>query len=153
MTIESIIGLASGIITIGGFVVLIYNCIKKLNLKHLMSKLVDQNKPTKRHRRYLKTMNFLLKGHPIKKEYIDSFTLKNRRAEAVFKEICEQNAIEPLPETCMKFLGYDMKEFRKEYQSRKGQNKVVSQEEKPSIPKPEPAPSSNQGQTVYFSEI
>lgn len=153
MAIESIIGIASGIITIGGFVVLIYNCVKKLDLKHLMSKLVDQNKPTKKHRRYLKTMNFLLKGHPIKKEYIDSFTLKNRRAEAVFKEICEQNGIEPLPETCIKILGYDMKEFRKEYQSRKGQNKVVSQEEKPSNPAPEPAPSSDQGQTVYLSEI
>lgn len=153
MIIESIIGIASGIITIGGFVVLIYNCIKSLNLRHLMSKLVDQNKATKKHRRYLKAMNFLLKGHPIKKEYIDSFTLKNRGAEAVFKEICEQNDIEPLPETCIRFLGYDMKEFRKEYQSREGQSTVVSQEEKPSNPAPESAPSSNQGQTVYLSEI
>ena len=149
MTIESIIGIASGLISIGGFIGYLYNRYRKQSLKELMGKLTDRKLTMKEHQRILKTMNRRLPGHPIKPEFIRSFVLNNRGPEAVFKEICEQNKIDPEYSTCIKFMGYDMKEFREEYRRNHPQEDSDKTEYNPSSPSPSPKPK----QTVYMSEL
>lgn len=119
MTIESIIGITSGIIGIGGFLLTAWKTYEKLSLANSLERLTNKNFSTKRHRRILKWINFLLIGHPISKKYIQDFVLSDRGKEAVFMDICEKNNIEPTKEICVKFLKADMPKFRKEYQSKK----------------------------------
>lgn len=119
MTLESLIGITSGLIGIGGFLFGVWTAYKKLSLASSLEKLTDKNFSTKRHHRILKWMNFLLLGHPISKKYIQDFVLSNRGKEAVFMDICEKNNIEPTKEICVKFLKADMPKFRKEYQSKR----------------------------------
>ena len=119
MTIESIIGITSGIIGIGGFLLTAWKTYEKLSLANSLERLTNKNFSTKRHRLILKWINFLLIGHPISKKYIQDFVLSDRGKEAVFMDICEKNNIEPTKEICVKFLKADMPKFRKEYQSKK----------------------------------
>lgn len=149
MSVESIIGIVSGLISISGFLALLYNRFKKQSLKDLMKKLVDQNLSTREHQKILRRMDRIIENNHIKKEFIDGFALKNRGPEAVFKDICEQNDIEPIPKICLQFMGYDMKEFRKEYQSRRGQKDNESSDSKPSTP----VPVIKKEQTVYMSQL
>lgn len=149
MTVESIIGIASGLISIGGFIGYLYNRYRKQSLKELMGKLTDRKLTTKEHQRILKTMNRKLPGHPIKSEYIRSFVLNNRGPETVFKDICEKNRIVPDNDICNKFMGYDMNDFRVEYLSKyplEGSVEVETQNPKQSL-----SPKSKQ--TVYMSEL
>ena len=119
MTIESIIGITSGLIGIGGFLLAVYKTYEKLSVAKSFERLTNKNFSTKRHRRILKWINFLLIGHPISKKYIQDFVLSDRGKETVFMDICEKNNIEPTKEICVKFLKADMPKFRKEYQSKK----------------------------------
>lgn len=119
MTTESIIGITSGLIAIGTFVFSVWAGFKKLSLANVMNRLVDKNLSTKWHQRILKWMNFLLPGHPINKKYIQDFVLNDRGKEAVFKDMCLKNNIEPTKEICMKFLKADMPKFRAEFQSKR----------------------------------
>lgn len=119
MTIESIIGITSGIIGIGGFLLTAWKTYEKLSLANSLERLTNKNFSTKRHRRILKWINFLLIEHPISKKYIQDFVLSDRGKEAVFMDICEKNNIEPTKEICIKFLKADMPKFRKEYQSKR----------------------------------
>lgn len=154
MTIESLIGIISGVVTIGLAVPVIYGHVKKQLLTELMNQLVDKNMTTEQHRKTLKKMNRRLVEYSIKKDYIQKFVLNDRKKEDVFKDICVQNNIEPTETICTKFMGYDMKIFRKEYNSKRGQinmpDKTVSTKEKqasviPSLDK--------KGQTVFMSEM
>lgn len=119
MTIESIIGITSGLIGIGGFLLAVYKTYEKLSVAKSFERLTNKNFSTKRHRRILKWINFLLIEHPISKKYIQDFVLSDRGKEAVFMDICEKNNIEPTKEICIKFLKADMPKFRKEYQSKR----------------------------------
>ena len=139
MTLESIIGITSGLIGIGGFLLAAYKTYEKLSLAKSLERLTDKNFSTKRHRRILKWINFLLIGHPISKKYIQDFVLGDRGKEAVFIDICEKNNIEPTKEICVKFLKADMPKFRKEYQSKRKTATPVS---------------TNKGeQVVFMSEL
>ena len=139
MTIESFIGITSGLIGIGGFLLAAYKTYEKLSLAKSLERLTDKNFSTKRHRRILKWINFLLIGHPISKKYIQDFVLGDRGKEAVFIDICEKNNIEPTKEICIKFLKADMPKFRKEYQSKRKKATPLS---------------NNKGeQIVYMSEL
>lgn len=128
MTTESIIGITSGVIAIGTFVFSVWAGFKKLSLADTMNRLVDKNLSTKRHQRILKWMNILLPNHPISPKYIQDFVLNDRGKEAVFKDMCLKNNIEPTKEICMKFLKADMPKFRKEYQSKKQKSSPLSNE-------------------------
>lgn len=139
MTIESIIGITSGLIGIGGFLLAVYKTYEKLSVAKSFERLTNKNFSTKRHRRILKWINFLLIGHPISKKYIQDFVLSDRGKEAVFMDICEKNNIEPTKEICVKFLKADMPKFRKEYQSKK---KAVT-----------PLSNNKGEQIVYMSEL
>ena len=149
MTVESIIGITSGLIAIGGFVFGLYKLFRRKSLAELMNQLVDKKLSTKKHRRILKRMNFYLIGNRIKKEYIQNFVLNSRGKEAVFKEICFENDIEPDAEICVKFMNSDMKKIREEYLSRKKKDVVKT----PEIQVAAPAPSLKAEQTVYMSSL
>ena len=138
MTTESLIGITSGLIGIGTFLFAVWTGYKKLSLADTMNRLVDKNLSTKRHQRILKWMNILLPSHPISPKYIQDFVLNDRRKEAVFKDICLKNNIEPTKEICMKFLKADMPKFRKEYQSKKQKSSPLSNEK---------------GESVFMSEL
>lgn len=147
MSLESIIGITSGLIAIGSFVALMWNRFKKLSLAELLEKLVDTNLTTKEHQGILKKMNRLLPGSKITQGYIDGFVLNNRKKEAVFKDICLKNDIFPTTEICRKFLNADMKKFREEYESKK----YIGKE--PSGMNIYPSSTNNEGQTVYMSGL
>lgn len=149
MTVESIIGITGGLISIGGLVLALYNRYKKLSLSDLMVKLTDSSLTTKEHQRILKKINRRLVGAHIKEGYIEGFALKNRGKEAVFKEICIENNIEPTSEICKKFLKADMPKFREEFSIKQQKDIAVSPEEALS----HPSSSIKEGQTVYMSEL
>ena len=140
MSVESIIGIVSGLITIGLFVPVVYNAIKKQSVVELMKRLVNKELSSEQHRKILKKMNRKLVGCHIKEDYIQGFVLNNRGKEAVFMDICEKNGIEPTREICVKFLGSDMPKFRANYKSTK-----VSPDTKPI--------HETTGKTVYMSEL
>ena len=75
MTVESIIGITASLIAIGGFVMSVYNRMKKQPLTNLMSQLVDKNLPSQKHRGILKRMNRVLGKKMIKDDYIQNFVL------------------------------------------------------------------------------
>lgn len=149
MSVESIIGITSGLISIGGLALALYNRYKKQSLSDLMVKLTDSRLSTKQHQNILKKMNRKLVGAHIKEDYIQGFALKNRGKEAIFKEICIENEIEPTSDICKKFLNADMPKFREEYSDKKKKvtaAQVVEPEASPSL-----APTT--GLTVYMSEL
>lgn len=94
-------------------------------------------------------MNLYLGGNQIRKEYIENFALNSRGKEAVFKEICLENNIEPDAEICMKFMNADMKKFREEYISKK--KKVA--EQSPETKAFSSMSYSVEAQTVYVSSL
>ena len=78
MTVESLIGITSGLIGIGGFLFATWKEYKELSLASSLEKLTNKNFSTKRHQRILRWMNFLFSGHPISKKYIQDFVLSDR---------------------------------------------------------------------------
>ena len=149
MAIESIIGIISGVITIGLFVPVVYNHVKKQPLTDLMNSLVNSNYSTSKHRKILRKINRMLVGAKISDSYIQGFVLNNRGKESVFKDICEKNDIEPTREICVKLLGSDMKKFREEYNNKRlhsidGAVQNIASNPQPEVDKP---------QAVYMSEL
>ena len=127
----------------------LYNRYKKQSLSDLLVKLTDSSLSTKEHQRILKKMNRRLVGAKIKDEYIKGFALKNRGKEAVFKEMCLENDIEPTSEICKKFLKADMPKFREEFSIKKQKDIAISPEDAHS----RPSPIIKEEQTVYMSEL
>ena len=147
MTIESIIGIVSGIITIVLAVPVIYGYLKNKSLTELMDQLVDKKLSKEQHQKVLKKMNrmLMLVGYHIKDDYIKNFVLNNRGKESVFMDICESNDIEPTEEICKKFLNIDMKKFRADYYNKRNNTSSEKSTNTVSFPKAT--------QTVYMSEL
>lgn len=154
MTIESIIGIISGVVTIGLAVPVVYGYVKQQPLTELMNQLVDKKLTNEQHRKTLRKMNRRLVKYRIKNNYIQNFVLNDRGKETVFMDICESNDIEPTEEICKKFLNVDMKKFRADYNNKRKQN-VPSTESIPSFVGQSSSHSSMSGgeQTVYLSEL
>lgn len=152
MTIESIIGIAAGLIAIGGAVVSLYKKLKKRSLAELMNQLVDKTLSNKQHQRILRKMNRQL-GFKIKEEYIQKFVLNDRGKETVFMDICDSNDIEPKEDVCKRFLNVDMKKFRANYYSKRNNPRLSKEKDSPLEDPPSFSPTlTNKGQTVYMSE-
>lgn len=152
MTIESIIGIAAGLIAIGGAVVSLYKKLKKRSLTELMNQLVDKTLSNKQHQRILRKMNRQL-GFKIKEEYIQKFVLNDRGKETVFMDICDSNDIEPKEDVCRRFLNVDMKKFRANYYSKRNNPRLSKEKDSPLENPPSFSPTlTNKGQTVYMSE-
>ena len=155
MTIESLIGVVSGILSIALAIPVIYGYIKNSSLSGLMKQLVDNRLTTQKHRKKLRKMNRKLRlfGVQIKEEYINSFVLNDRKKESVFMDICEKNEIEPTKDICVKFLGTDMPKFRAKYNNRKPV--IAPKEDATPVPQSPSKPiiTGNNEQTVYMSEL
>lgn len=153
MTAESIIGITSGLIAIGGAIWGGYEKIKKKPLTEQMNILVNKKLTSKQHRKTLKTMSAFFGGR-IKKEYIQNFVLADRGKEAVFLDICINNDIEPTEDICKKFLGNDSPSIRTKYHEHKSNNMQIKKED---IQFEKTAsfssPTNNVEQTVYMSEL
>ena len=155
MTIESMIGIISGLLAIGGAVVACYQKFKKQPLTVLMNQLVDKKLTNEYHRKVLKEMNRRLVGYSIKDDYINQFVLNDRGKEAVFLDICVSNDIEPTNEICKRFLGADSPSKRAEYNRIKNgsysqeTNGFFSIETKTSLQ----SSTGHARQTVYMSEL
>lgn len=154
MTIESIIGITAGLIAIGGAVLSLYKNLKKRPMTELMNQLVDKKLSSEQHRKILRKMNRQLGGFKIKDEYIQKFALNNRGKEAVFMDICESNNIEPTEEICRRFISSDMKKFRVAYHSKRSGTTLPEKKDTQSEKShPFASSSSNDGQTVYMSDL
>lgn len=149
MTIESIIGIISGVIAIVGAGISIFKWLKKRPLTDLMNQLVDKKLTTEQHRKILKRMNRRLGGFKIKDDYIQKFVLNNRGKETVFMDICESNGIEPTEEICRKFLNADMKKFRTIYNKSNSDVSSIPLE----VPSSLASVKDNAEQIVYMSEL
>ena len=149
MTVESIIGITSGLIGIGTFAALQWDKYKKRPIYDLFQQLVDTNLSPKEQKTILRRINKRLGGHQISDEYIQSFNLKDMKREAIFKDICLKNSIYPTSEICRRFLNADMKQFRKEYdeiQEHKSKDSVAAKEVTATQPR-------KKDQAVYMSEL
>lgn len=152
MTIESIIGITSGLIAIGGAVISVYHYYKKQPLTELLNQLADKSLSKEQHQKILRKMNRRLGKYSIKDEYIQNFVLNDRGKETLFADICESNNIEPTEDICKKFLNADMKKIRADYYNKRNNGNLL--ENKPL----EKSQSDNflsreKGHTVYMSEL
>ena len=154
MTIESIIGIISGVVTIGLAVPVVYGYVKQQPLTELMNQLVDKKLTNEQHRKTLRKMNRRLMKYRIKNDYIQNFVLNDRGKETVFMDICESNDIEPTKEICKKFLGNDSPSIRTKYYEHKSNNLQIKKEDIQSEKTASfSSPTNNVEQTVYMSEL
>lgn len=152
MGIESIIGITSGLIAIGGAVIGVYQHYKKQPLTELLNQLTDKNLSREQHQKILRKMNRRLEKYCIKDKYIQGFVLNDRGKETLFMDICESNDIEPTEEICKKFLNADMKKFRTDYYNKRT-NGYSSKNQPLEKSQSDNFLSREKGHTVYMSEL
>lgn len=136
MSIESIIGITSGIIGIvTGVIVFV-----KWGYPWFVKKFIDfpytevfngvtrKDSLDEKRRKCLRKLNEspYFKDR-IKEEYIRIFALEKRGKEDVLLDICESNDIEPTTDICKETLGYNSEPLKKKYQEYK---KKVSKSER-----------------------
>lgn len=124
MSIESIIGITSGIIGIvGGVYGGYYWLEKKLRrppMSELFDKLTDKNLQDIKRREILKKLNsYPLINNRIKEEYIQNFALEKRGREAVLFDICDGNDIIPSDDICKNMIGVSMPSLKTKYQEKR----------------------------------
>lgn len=124
MSIESIIGITSGIIGIVGGVYGGYywlkKRIKKRPMVELFNELMDKNLSDKERRDILmKLNNYPDINNRIKEDYIRNFALEKRGKEAVLFDICDSNNIEPTEDICKGLVGVAMPSLKTKYQKKR----------------------------------
>ena len=117
MNAESVIGIISGLIGIGGAIFAGYEIIKKKPMTKLMNELADKNTSVTRQHTILSLMDkkLMMRGQSISSKFINEFHSNGRSKLAIFYDICNKNDIEPTPDICNLFLGYDEKKFRNDW--------------------------------------
>ncbi|MCH5328899.1 MAG: agmatine deiminase family protein [Coprobacter sp.] len=169
MNVESILGITSSLIAIGGAVYGGYKLLKSQSADSLLKSLADRHTPIKKQKRILHKINTRLVTNNvhISKEYISNFIAGGRTRSAIFHDICIQNNIEPTVEICIKMLGYDDKIFRKQWENdyaRPAADTSVAKSEDFTAPaasrqeeelnqKSSGNPMSHRKQIVYVSEL
>ena len=161
MSIESIIGITSGLIGIVSAGIAIFHYFQKQPADKLFAKLADKTLSQSEHQKTLKKLDkiLLLKcGKGIKSEYINNFSNDKRGKETIFRDLCIQNGIEPTTELCKELCGFDLPTFRKEFYEKKSQS--TNQNTNTTLPQPnktESMPTQNNStsreQIVYVSEL
>ena len=111
MSIESLIGIVSGIIGIVATTCSVINWgIKKRKENppiELFNQLTNKHLSDADHRKFLEKLNkSTLINKRIKKEYIQNFALSKRGKEEVLLDICRSNNIKLTDDICKKLLGY-----------------------------------------------
>lgn len=124
MSLESIIGITSGIIGIIGGAYGGYYWLKKRLEKRPISEvfvqLVDKKIHDLERREFLIELNKYPEfNNRIKKDYIENFTLAKRGKEDVVFDICDSNDIEPTDDICKGLLGYSSSSLLTKYQEKR----------------------------------
>ena len=145
MSIESIIGITSGVIAIVGAaygrICWLRRRFKECPSLELFDQLTKKESSDANRRDILKKLNkssLIKKG--IKEEYIKNFTLGTRGKEDVLFDICDSNDIEPTNDICKAMLGYSRLALMARYNEKRQNHKRET-----SNPKGE--------QIVYMSEL
>ncbi|MDE5839191.1 MAG: agmatine deiminase family protein [Paramuribaculum sp.] len=117
MNAESVIGIISGLIGIGGAIFAGYEILKKKPMTKFMNELADKNTSVTRQHKILSLMDkkLMMHGQSISSKFINEFHSNGRSKLAIFYDICNENDIEPTPDICNLFLGYDEKKFRNDW--------------------------------------
>lgn len=157
MNFEFIIGTVIGVAGL----VLTWICSKEQiksffmpNMQVLLQQLADPKKSLKSKQGSLKKINKKLKifGASISSDYINSFSLESKSTNAILRDICFTNKIEPTSDLCKAFLGCDSPTLRRDWKaSLLGGSKA--QEESPAVVKEVPPTSVIRPNTVYVSSI
>lgn len=156
MSIESALSLIASVLAIGGAIWGGYKWAKSKPLTTLMTELADKNTSVKRQHSILAIIDKRLKfsSHHISSAYIKSFHSNGRSKLAIFYDICNENQIEPTPDICKLFLGYDERKFRNEWVARHLDTATQDNAPNPRGPEsPEPSNTNQTEQTVYLSEL
>ena len=163
MSIESIIGIVGGLLTIAvalgfKFEVFDIDVFKKRPAKEVFDKIVDKKTTDATRKILLKKLNkYDFFNKQIKKEYIQAFALGKRGPEDLLFDICDSNNIEPTDDLSKNVLGYISSTLKTRYSEKRQtvKEKSTSTTMKPiKINKPEVIESKpSGGQTVYLSEI
>ena len=161
MSIESIIGITSGLIAIVGAIISVTHFVRKRMKEHpaseLFNKLMQKDISDAERREILVKINkSSLISQRIKDNYIQEFTLDKRGREAVLFDFCDSNDIEPTDDICKGLIGACMPSLRKRYQvKRENRQKGASSEHKQTndMNVTKQANKIAGEQTVYVSEM
>ena len=161
MSIESIIGITSGLIGIISAIIAsicwVKKKVKKCPASELFKMLMQKNiSDSKRREILIKLNNSSLINKKIKEEYIQNFRLENRGQETVLFDIFDSNDIEPTDDICKGLIGVCMPSLRKRYQEKRQNKQEVSFSEPKqtnNISNMENVNPSKKEQTVYMSEM
>lgn len=152
MSIESIIGIVSGVIGIVGGIWMGIQHVNglrnrlKVEPADLFNKLTDKDVEDSTRRSILKKLNkSSLINNRIKDSYIQEFALGKRGREAVLYDLCDSNDIEPTDDICKGLVGAFMPSLQKRYLEKRQRHEERSGAKEASI---------HAGtQTVYMSEL
>ena len=131
MSIESIIGITSGLIAIIGAAISTIHYLRKRMKEYptteLFNQLMQKDISDAERRQILTKLNkSSLIGKRIKDDYIQNFALEKRGREAVLFDICDSNDIEPTDDICKALIGACMPSLKKKYQEKRLSQKVES---------------------------
>lgn len=131
MSIESLIGIVSGIIGIVATTCSVINWgIKKRKENppiELFNQLTNKYLSDADHRKFLEKLNkSTLINKRIKKEYIQNFALSKRGKEEVLLDICRSNNIKLTDDICKKLLGYCSSALMAKFDKNKASNLSVT---------------------------
>ena len=131
MSIESLIGIVSGIIGIVATTCSVINWgIKKRKENppiELFNQLTNKYLSDADHRKFLEKLNkSTLINKRIKKDYIQNFALSKRGKEEVLLDICRSNNIKLTDDICKKLLGYCSSALMAKFDKNKASNLSVT---------------------------
>lgn len=157
MSIESIIGIVSGIVGIIAATCSVINWGIKKHKENppieLFNKLTNKYLSDVDHRKFLEKLNkSTLINKRIKKEYIQNFALSKRGKEEVLWDICRSNNIKPTDDICKKLLGYSSSAIMMKFDKSQLNNSTVTVSES-GINEKCASSTFKGGQMVYMSEL
>lgn len=161
MSIESIIGITSGLIAIVGAIISVIHFVRKRMTEcpasDLFNMLMQKNIADSERRKILIKLNrSSLISQRIKDDYIQRFALEKRGREAVLYDICDSNDIEPTDDICKGLIGACMPSLRTRYQEKRRNKQNVSSSEPKGTNDMNDETRANKhvvGQTVYMSGL
>lgn len=123
MSVESIIGIIGGVVSIAAFIGVkcdLIHLFKKGPMVELFKQMMeDKLQDTERRKILMKLNKYKLINNRIKEDYIQSFSLEKRGKEDVLLDICVSNEIEPTTDICKQLLGYNSDSLKNKYQEHK----------------------------------
>lgn len=162
MSIESIIGITSGLIAIVGAAISATHYLRKRMKEcpttELFNQLMQKDISDAERRKILLILNkSSLIGKRIKDDYIQNFALEKRGREAVLFDICDSNDIEPTDDICKALIGACMPSLKKKYQEKRVSQKVESSlsatKQKIDMSETKTFKTKVGEQTVYMSDL